>query len=86
MMSCQGAGPGRGLGYMVQTGTQVIPVRGRVGAQGLQDQDPWIGASGCRAGTPGSGFQAQTRCSRCGAGIVTWVRGWDLASGPGVLG
>ena len=69
-----GWGTGSGLG-------PGDPSVGQGRGPGVQGQDLLVEASECRAGTPESGFQAKTRCSRCGAGIVTW--GVWLGSGVG---
>lgn len=81
MMSCQGAGPGRELGVQGQDWDPGVPGAGQGRGPGVQGQHPWIEASGYRAGTPESRFQAKTRCSRCEAGIMTWGAG--LGSGIG---
>lgn len=83
MMSCQSAGPGREVGVQGPDWDPGDPGAGQGRGPEVQGQDPWVEASGCRAGTPESGFQAKTWCSRCGAGIVTWGAG--LGSGVGTL-
>lgn len=91
MMSCQGTGPGREVGVQ---GWGRDPGDPDAGPRGAGPGSVYR-ASGCKAWTPESGFQARTRCSRCGAGIVTWgagpgsgvgTRSAGLGSGVGVQG